>query len=47
MNDETREYLQDEIEQNRRSERRLIPLAFVSLSIVSVLVVIRLVYFGS
>ncbi|WP_183060254.1 hypothetical protein [Leifsonia sp. Leaf264] len=38
-------FLQREIDENRRSERRLFPQALLALVIVVILVVVRQVYF--
>ena len=46
MRRESDGYLQREIDQNRRSERLLIPKALFALVIVAVLVVVRQVFFA-
>ena len=45
MNDETRARLQQEIDDNRRSEWRLVPQAVLALAVVAGLVVFRQVFF--
>ena len=38
-------YLQNEIDENRRHERWLVPKALLAIAVVAVLVIIRQVYF--
>lgn len=46
MTDEyTRGFLRDELERDRRHERRLILKALLAIAVVSVLLVVRAVYF--
>jgi hypothetical protein len=41
-----RDELQNEIEENRRSERRLIPYAGVALIVIAAIVAVRVVFFS-
>lgn len=41
----TRSFLREELERDRRHERRLIPKALLALAVVTVLLVVRAVYF--
>ncbi|WP_223690016.1 hypothetical protein [Leifsonia poae] len=46
LDETTRAELQREIDENRRSERRLIPAAGIALLVIAVIIVVRVVFFS-